>query len=157
MTEDFSDAPRFLPLAIDLRNRNCLVVGGGGVGTRKALTLRRAGAAVTVVAPTVTAELGREIQSGGIRWIENTFREEHLEDIFLVVAATDDQHVNAAVVRLAASRQVLVCDASSSERSQVIFGALLQHHDLTVAVFSDGRDPTAARQTRDRIADALLR
>ena len=155
MTDVSPDTPRFLPVGLDLRDRNCLVVGGGSVGTRKALTLRRAGAAVTLVSPTVTGELGQEIQSGRIRWIKSAFREEHLEGVFLVVAATNDQRVNATVVRMAASHEVLVCDASSAQRSQIIFGALFQHQDVTVAVFTDGRDPTRARKTRDQIANSL--
>lgn len=155
MTDDSSDTPRFLPVALDLRNRKCLVVGGGNVGTRKVLTLRRAGAAVTLVSPTVTEELHDEIQSGRIHWIKDSFRLEHLQNVFLAVAATDDKQVNATIVRLAVSHDVLICDASSAQRSQLIFGALLQHQDVTVAVFTDGQDPTRARKTRDQIANSL--
>ncbi|MHC4178909.1 MAG: precorrin-2 dehydrogenase/sirohydrochlorin ferrochelatase family protein, partial [Planctomycetota bacterium] len=86
---------------------------------------------------------------------EDSFREEHLGGALLVVAATDDDALNAAVVRLAAQRGALVCDASSAERSQVIFGALLQGDDVTVAVFSGGRDPAQARRTRDQIASLV--
>ena len=49
----------------------------------------------------------------------------------------------------------LVCDASSAERSQVIFGALLEGADVTIAVFTGGRDPARAKRTRDRIAGLL--
>ncbi len=45
---------RFLPVGLDVRGQRCLVVGGGGVGTRKALTLARVGADVTVIAPALT-------------------------------------------------------------------------------------------------------
>ncbi len=84
--------------------------------------------------------------------MKETFREEHLGGAFLVIAATDDEAQNAAIVRGAGKRGALVCDASSAERSQVIFGALLEGDDVTVAVFTDGRDPALARKTRDRIA-----
>jgi siroheme synthase (precorrin-2 oxidase/ferrochelatase) len=47
---------------------------------------------------------------------------------------------------------VLVCDASSASRSEVIFGALHHGAGVTLAVFTDGRDPSLARNTRDRIA-----
>ena len=30
---------RYYPLSLDVQNRHCLVVGGGGVGTRKVETL----------------------------------------------------------------------------------------------------------------------
>jgi len=147
--------PRFLPLGLDIREKPCLVVGGGGVGTRKALTLARAGAKVTVLAPTVTDELARQIEDRRIAWLDRTYSPEHTRGAFLVVAATDDIALNAAIGSDAQARGALVCDASSATRSTVIFPALLETDDVTVAVFTDGRDPRVARDTRDRIA-ALL-
>ncbi|MFH1921557.1 MAG: bifunctional precorrin-2 dehydrogenase/sirohydrochlorin ferrochelatase [Planctomycetota bacterium] len=146
---------RYLPVGLDVRGKSCLVVGGGSVGTRKALTLTRAGAVVTVISPTVTGELAREIEAGRVRWVKDSFREEQLGGALLVVAATDDEALNATVGRLAARSGALSCDASSAERSQVIFGALLQRDDVTVAVFTGGRDPAEARRTRDQIASLL--
>lgn len=151
------DTLRFLPVGLDVRGRSCLVVGGGSVGTRKALTLQRAGADVTVVSPAVTPELAQRIEAGPLRWVKAPFRPEHLAGAFLVVAATDDEALNESVVRAAARGGALVCDASSAERSGVIFGALLQRDELTVAVFTDGRDPARARQARDRIAALLAK
>ncbi|MBW2193810.1 MAG: NAD(P)-dependent oxidoreductase, partial [Deltaproteobacteria bacterium] len=39
---------RYYPINLDIRNRKCLVIGGGGVGTRKVATLLDCGAAVFV-------------------------------------------------------------------------------------------------------------
>ena len=78
-------------------------------------------------------------------------------DAFLTVAATNDDDRNAAVVRAAIRNGALACDASSAERSQVIFGALHQHDDTTIAVFTDGHDPSRARRTRDQIANLLAK
>ena len=157
MHSDRSDKLQFLSVGLDVRGKRCLIVGGGSVGTRKAHTLVRAGAEVTVVSPTVTEELSEQIEAGRVRWIKDSFRQPLLEEAFLVVAATDDEAQNAEIARLAGQSGVLVCDASSAERSGVIFGALLQNDGVTVAVFSDGRDPVLARCTRDRIAELLAR
>ena len=73
------------------------------------------------------------------------------------MAATNDQAVNAAVVAAAGRRGTMVCDASSAERSRVVFGALLEGDGYTVAVFTAGRDPAAARRIRDRIAGCVSR
>lgn len=146
---------RFLPLGVDVTGRRCVVVGGGTVGTRKVRTLLRAGADVTLVSPRVTPELAREIEDGRIRWCEETMRGEHLEGAYLVVMATDDPVLNGAGVRIASDLRALACDASSSEDSQVIFGALLEHDGVTIAAFSDGRDPPRARRMRDEIARLL--
>jgi siroheme synthase-like protein len=147
-----SDALRFLPVGLDVRGAPCVVVGGGAVGARKARTLARAGAAVTVVAPRVAEELARDAEAGRVRWVAEPFRAGYLDGAFLVVAATDDEALNAAIARGAAERGVLACDASSGERSRVIFGGLLERADVTVAVFTGGSDPARARQTRDQIA-----
>ena len=125
------------------------------MGTRKATTLAKAGAVVTVVSPTVTPALVEMANAKQIRWLGVAFREEHMFGVALAVAATDDEALNAAVVQAAIENGVLVCDASSAERSQVIFGALLEVEDVTIAVFTGGRDPAQARRTRDRVADLL--
>jgi siroheme synthase-like protein len=152
MTSNPSENLRFLPVGLRVQGKSCIVVGGGDVGTRKVMTLAHAGAHVTVVSPTVTAELAAEIEAGRIRWVKDEFRGEHLVGAFLVVAATDDEATNTTVGRAAVERGALVCDASSAERSQLIFGALLEDEDATIAVFTGGRDPAHARRIRDRIA-----
>ncbi len=155
MASESTETLPFLPVALNIRGKDCLVVGGGAVGTRKVQTLLRAGGLVTVVAPNVSRELAQQIEAGHIRWVQESFQDDHLVGAFLVVAATDDQALNAAVVRQADRCGMLVCDASSAERSQVIFGALFNNGDTTVAVYTGGRDPAKARRTRDRIADLV--
>ncbi len=156
MIDDDAASLRFLPVGLDVQGKNCLVVGGGSIGTRKVGNLVGAGAKVTVVSPTVTTALADQVKSGNVRWVQGSFRDENLAGVFLVAATTDDKSLNARIVERAEERGVLACDASSSERSTVIFGALHRGEDgVTVAVFTDGRDPARARRTRDSIAGFL--
>ena len=142
---------KYLPIGLDVRGRPCVVVGGGAIGTRKVQNLLRAGADVTLVSPEATEELTRMSVAGEIRWLPENYHEGVLDGVLLAVAATDNEGLNASLVEAAGRRGVLVCDASSADRSQVIFGALHHGKDVTVAVFTDGRDPSLARKTRDRI------
>ncbi len=150
-------ALRFLPVGLDLRDRPCVVVGGGTIGARKALTLARAGARVTLVSPAVADGVRAAIAEGCIDWVRERFAPHHVDGAFLVVVATDDPAANTAVFEAAQRTRALVCDASSAERSQVSFGATLTHGDATIAVFTDGRDPGLARRTRDHIATLVER
>ena len=47
----------YLPIFYRIRQRSCLVVGGGSVAARKVSLLRKAGADVTVVSPELCDEL----------------------------------------------------------------------------------------------------
>ena len=146
----------FLPVGLRVRGQSCVVVGGGEIGARKAATLNEAGALVTVVSPEITNVLAELVELGEVRWIQCEYSDDHLSGAFLVVAATNDPGLNAGIVDRASETGSLVCDASSSERTQVIFGALHKGEDgVNVAVFTDGKDPSKARRSRDRIAAFL--
>lgn len=145
----------FLPVGLDLRNRRCVVVGGGTVGTRKVRTLLDVGARVTVISPAVTDAIDAEVRAGRVDWRKGPFEPTDLDGARLVVVATDAPDVNGRLANLARERDVLLCDATSGERSDVIFGALHEDDGLTVATFTDGRDPRRARSARDRIAEWL--
>ncbi len=102
--------------------------------------------------PLGTEEVARLVRTGQLHWRKEEYRESDLDGSFLAVAATDDEGLNTRIVEDARGRGVLVCDASSASRSGVIFGALHQSDGVMLAVFTDGRDPSLARKTRDRIA-----
>ena len=143
---------KYLPVGLDVRGRTCIVVGGGHIGTRKAVNLLEAGADVTIVAPHASEKLAQLADTGRLQWHKEEYRKTDLDGAFLAVAATENRDVNARLVKDARERKVLVCDASSASRSQVIFGALHRSDRTTLAVFTDGQDPSLARRTRDRIA-----
>lgn len=143
---------RFLPVGLDLRDRHCVVVGGGTVGTRKVRKLLEVGARVTVISPAVTAEIRAEVDADRVRWIEGPFEPEHLNSACLVIVATDAPGVNERLAAVARDCSTLLCDATSGERSDVIFGAVHEEDGLTVATFTDGVDPARSKDARDRIA-----
>ena len=47
------------PAMLDLKNKKCVIIGGGKVAVRKALPLIEAGADLTVIAPAAAAGTAR--------------------------------------------------------------------------------------------------
>ncbi|MBM7456501.1 uroporphyrin-III C-methyltransferase/precorrin-2 dehydrogenase/sirohydrochlorin ferrochelatase [Oceanisphaera litoralis] len=142
-----------LPLFIKIKQRPCLVVGGGAVAARKVRVLLARGARVTVVAPALSPEL-QQLQ-GQFVWQNAVFSESDLDDQFLVVAATDSSEVNARVYQLANRRGLLVNKADDSKRSAVIFPSIIERLPIQVAFSTGGDAPWLARLLRARL-DALL-
>lgn len=143
------------PIVLEGTAIRALVVGAGGVGTRKARALIDAGARVQIVALRVSAELeGLASTHPNLHITRGAFAPGHLDGVTLVFAATDDSAVNAEVARLAIDRGIPVNVADASERGTFVSPAVHRSGDLVVAV-SAGRVPVAATRIRDLIASTI--
>ena len=147
------------PLMIDGSRLRALVVGGGAVGERKALSLLASGARVRVVAPDVTARLaaaeGRDSTSDGGTCLTIQRREyvsADIGDAMMVVAATASPEVNARVAADAEALHRLVNVVDGSSRGNCATAATLRSGDLLIAV-STGRAPGVAARIRDVLAE----
>jgi precorrin-2 dehydrogenase/sirohydrochlorin ferrochelatase len=133
---------------LDLRGRECLVVGGGRVATEKVRGLLAAGASVTVVAPDVDGEL----DALEVRIVRRPFLRSDVVARFLVIAATNRRAVNAAVSEAAAELSTLCNVADDPELCSFILPAVTRHDPIVVAVSSGGASPALAKRIRDDIA-----
>lgn len=129
-----------------------VVVGGGAVGTRKALALADAGAQVTVVAPRVSDELSQAERQRRIAVIRREYAAEQLEGANLVVAATDSRDANAQIAVDANANGQLVNITDFPDEGNFHTMALHRSGDVTIAV-SAGGVPGAAARIRDAIAE----
>jgi uroporphyrin-III C-methyltransferase / precorrin-2 dehydrogenase / sirohydrochlorin ferrochelatase len=145
----------YLPIFIQLQNRPVTVVGGGSVGVRKVDLLRKAGADVTVVAPQLHTTLAQLHGNGEIKVIADSFVPEHLQGMELVIAATPNRAVNAAVSAAARERGIPVNVVDDPELSTFICPAIIDRSPVIVAVSSGARSPVLSRRVREQL-EALL-
>lgn len=147
-------AMKHYPLFMDLAGRACLVVGAGAVAARKVRALLACGARVTVVGERPAAAF-RALERRGVRLAPRRFRAGDVARQALVIAATDDRAVNAAVAVAARRRGIPVNAVDDPQNCTFIVPAVLRRGDLTVAISTGGKSPAAARLVKQRIA-ALL-
>ena len=140
------------PIALHGERLTAVVIGGGSVGTRKALALVAAGAQVRVVAPQVTPELEAAERERQLTIVRESYGAEHLARSTLVVAATDSREVNARVALDAHSAGNLVNITDYPDEGNFHTMALHRSGDVTIAV-SAGGVPGAAARIRDAIAE----
>ncbi len=140
-----------LPILIEGAAVRALVVGGGAVAVRKVMALLEAGAHVRVVAPEIAESLNGELTGGQLELVARRYVPSDIGDAQLVVAATDDRAVNAAVAvdARAAGRLVNVADAPADGS----FSTMATHRNGALIVgVSAGGVPSAAARIRDAIA-----
>ena len=141
----------FLPAFLDIRGRDCLVVGGGEVAARKVAMLRRAGGQVCVVAKALGRTLRAEAETGLIRVRLAAFEPKDLDGCMISIAATDDENVNRAVAEAARVRNIPVNVVDRPALCTFVMPSVLDRSPLLVAVTSGGASPVLARLLRARL------
>ncbi len=126
------------PIALHGERIVAVVVGGGSVGTRKALALVEAGAQVLVVSPRVTPELEAAERAHGLSIVREEYSASHLGRSVLVVAATDSREVNARIALDAHSSGKLVNITDYPDEGNFHTMAVHRSGDVTIAVSSGG-------------------
>ncbi len=145
----------YLPLFADLRQRPVLIVGGGEVAARKIDLLLRAGAAVRIVAQSLSPELEQRRQASQVSWLAERFVPQQLDDVFLVIAATDDAGLNAEVFEQANQRQLLANVVDDQPKCSFIFPSIVDRSPIVVAISSSGTAPVLARLLREKLETLL--
>jgi precorrin-2 dehydrogenase/sirohydrochlorin ferrochelatase len=139
---------RYYPIYLDMRGRRALVVGGGAVGSRKAATLLRAGARVTVVSPQATAAIRKLAEEEQLTWHARGYRSADMMAMFLVFSATDDPELNRRIEADAARHHVLCNFADQPARGHFILPSIVERGDLLVSISTSGTSPAVARRLR---------
>jgi len=114
-----------IPLYIEFKGKNVLVIGGGGVGTLRAKKFIEAGANVKVLSLDFSDELRKLEKEGKVKLIRSdAFNEKLLEDLIpksdLVVVAIPNLKINDIVWRIAKKCKTLVNLANDAERTEVV-------------------------------------
>ncbi|MDI6773859.1 MAG: NAD(P)-dependent oxidoreductase [Verrucomicrobiota bacterium] len=141
------------PVGLLLEGQPCLIVGGGKIAARKAELLRDSGAIVTLVAPTISANLAESARQGRIKWIERSFAPSDLDGQYLAYAATDDATTNRDILRLCRDRRILCCAVDAGwRRGDFLTPAIVRRGDLTISVSTSGRACRRSRLVKESLS-----
>ncbi|MDF7679789.1 siroheme synthase CysG [Enterobacteriaceae bacterium ESL0689] len=144
-----------LPIFCQLRNRECLLVGGGDVAERKARLLLDAGARLTVNALDFSPQFQIWANSQRLTLVAGPFNPTLLDTCWLAIAATNNQEVNQRVSEAAESRRIFCNVVDAPRQASFIMPSIIDRSPLMVAVSSGGTSPVLARLLREKL-EALL-
>ncbi len=141
----------YYPIFIEMTGRPCAVVGGGVVAERKVEALLNAGAAVTVISPSLTGHIHSWVAAGKVRYIGREYRPGDLIGYEMAFVATNDRKINPVVAQEARERGVWVNAADDPPHCDFILPSVLQRGDLVVAVATGGSSPALSKSIREEL------
>ena len=145
-------ANKFFPVSINLNNKNILVIGAGKIALRKTETLLNYNCNINVITKDILEEKFLELEkSNKIKIFKNQeFEEKFLENIFLVVVATDNETLNKKISQLCMSKNILVNNVTSKDDMNVRFASIYEKNDIQIAI-STNANPKKAVEIKNKI------
>ena len=147
-------ANKFFPVSIDLNNKNILVIGAGKIALRKVETLMSYNCNILVITKDILEEKFLELEKNNkIKILKNQeFEEKFLENIFLVIAATDNEVLNKNISQLCMSKNILVNNITSKDNMNVRFASIYEKDDVQIAISANG-NPKKVIEIKNKIKD----
>jgi siroheme synthase-like protein len=139
---------KFMPISVSLKDRRCLVVGGGPVALRKVESLLDYDTSITVVALEASEKLEYHARRGRIALERREYRSPEAAGYGLVISATNDSSLNERVHDDARGAGALVNVVDDPGHSDFIFPAVIRRDCLSAAISTDGKAPFVAGHLR---------
>ena len=139
----------YYPIYLDIEGRNVLIIGGGNVCARKAETMLKYGARVTIVSPEFTEEIEGWARKGSVAVRRKHYEEADLAGASIVIASTDDACVNGRIARDCRRRKIPVNVVDVTHLCEFIVPAIVESGSIQIAVSTGGKSPALARTLKE--------
>jgi uroporphyrin-III C-methyltransferase / precorrin-2 dehydrogenase / sirohydrochlorin ferrochelatase len=139
------------PIFINLKEKSVLVVGAGDIALRKIVLLIKAGKNITVIAKSACLELKQLIVEHSLIFHQRAFRDDDITNYDLIIAATNDQKLNARISKIARHHKILVNVVDQPKLCTFTMGSIVERDALVIAISSAGKAPVLVRLLREKI------
>lgn len=146
-----SEKAGFYPILINLQRLNCLVVGGGKVACRKITSLLKFNADITVISPGISKPIMEIAKQGRIKVIKKSYSSKFIENMGLVLCATDNPKINKMVRKDCTEKGVLLNVADEPALCDFILPANVIRGNLTISISSQGKAPFFTKEMKGRL------
>lgn len=149
---------QLFPVFLKLNRLHTVLIGAGNIGLEKltAIVNNSPISTVTIIARTFLPEvhlLAAEYK--GIRIVQKSFADSDLDNANLVIAATNNNELNEAIVQAAHQRNLLVNIADKPALCDFYLGSIVQKGDLKLAISTNGKSPTVAKRLKEVLNASL--
>lgn len=146
---------RYFPINIDIQNKSCVLIGGGNVAYRKALSLLKAGADITLIAPEINDGVSGLVDDDALKWLKRIYQPGDLKGATLAIVAVDDPGVGKKVSQEATRLNVPINVADIPEQCTFTLSSCIERGDLLVTISTGGKCPAFSRHMRLKLEEVV--
>lgn len=139
----------YYPIYLDIENRSVVIIGGGNVCARKAETMMKYGARVTIVSPEFTDEIEQWAREGCLALQQKEYDPSDLDGANIVIASTDIQAVNEQIAADCRARRIPVNVVDVTPLCEFIVPAIIESGSIQIAISTGGKSPALARTLKE--------
>ncbi|MEW6097504.1 MAG: bifunctional precorrin-2 dehydrogenase/sirohydrochlorin ferrochelatase [bacterium] len=140
----------YYPICLDLKDKKCVVVGGGEIALRKVKSLVEAQAKVVVISPEIISSFKELLKKNKITYLKQEYKSKHIKnDTFLVIVATDDKQLNAKIANDAGKLNLLINVVDAPSLGNFILPATFHRGKLIISVSTSGQSPALAKKIKE--------
>jgi precorrin-2 dehydrogenase / sirohydrochlorin ferrochelatase len=146
---------------LNIKGKRAIVVGGGTEGIRKVRALLGQDCKITVISNRFNRFLIEQADSGKIELVKARLKDANIldnyNDVFLVLAATNDRELNRKIIEKGRSLMAFVYAADDPAVSDFSYASIINIEGIVqVAISTSGKSPLMARKIRIK-AERVLR
>lgn len=146
----------YFPMFVNLKDQPCLVVGGGMVAYRKVKVLLDFEARVVVVGEDICDKIYEIVKkSNQLELQKKRFEDADCDNMFMVIAATDDKELNHHIAGICNSKGIMVNAVDQKEDCSFIFSSYIKEKNLIAAFSSGGNSPVLAQYLKSQEKEIL--
>jgi len=146
------------PIYVKLHQVQTLLVGAGNVGLEKleAILANSPEAKVHIVAAEVNPEVYTLVKGKtNIDVSERLFDESDINNIDLIMLATNNTTLNAHIRQLASKRHILLNVADKPTLCDFYLGSVVCRGNLKIGISTNGKSPTIAKRLKEFLNELL--
>lgn len=140
----------YFPIMMNLKGKKIVIVGGGPVAFQKLKAFQHTNANIHMVSPEITEEVKKWLKEHYVTWHCKNYESSDLEDANLIIAATNQRHVNDQIRKDKKPHQLFL-QVDDPEASDFIMPAVIRRGKLSVAISTDGASPGLTRKLKKEL------
>lgn len=148
-----SECTPFFPLFVDLWQKKIVIVGAGKIALRRMRTLLPFEPELWIVAPEIRAD--RLSIPKTVHLLKQKYEPSVCHGAFLVLAATNDDELNAQICRDGRAAGAFVNNASDHEQCDFYFPSIVRDEQKVIGLNGGGMDHRGTKELRKKVEQVL--